>query len=136
MARRTKIYHEWEYFQPNPKHEKAGDCQIRAVCATTGLDWYTVFDKMVEFCRENCYVWYSNEAYNYLEDKFGFTKLPSAKRVKGKKATTVQMFCKEHPTGKFIVSTVHHVVGIKDGKYYDSWNSGEEAIYRIYELKS
>ena len=132
---RTKRYEEWEYFQPNPKQEKAGDCQIRAVCATTGLDWYTVFDKMVEFCRENCYVWYSVDGYNYLENKFNFKKLPSAKREKGKSAITVQKFCKLNPKGKFIVSTVHHVVGIKDGKYYDSWNSGDCAIYRIYKLE-
>ena len=132
---RTKRYYEYEYFQPNPKNIKAGDCQIRAVCATTGLNWYEVFDRVTEFCRENCYMWFSKEGYNYLEEKFGFEKPYTVKREKGKKAITVQKFCQMNPKGTYIVSCAHHVVGIKDGKYYDTWNSGDESIYRVYKLE-
>ena len=135
MARRTKIYKEWEYFQPNPKEEKAGDCQIRAVCATTGLDWYQAFDVIAEYCREHCRVWYNNDGINYLVDKLGFEKPYTIKREKGKKAKTIQKFCQENPKGTFIVTVAHHVVGVVDGKFYDSWCSAEECIYRVYKKK-
>ena len=39
---------------------------------------------------------------------------------------TVADFCREHPKGTFILALSGHVVAVIDGKYFDTWDSGEE----------
>lgn len=38
---------------------------------------------------------------------------------------TVRNFCIDNPRGLYVLATGTHVVSIKDGKYYDSWDSGD-----------
>ena len=42
---------------------------------------------------------------------------------------------KDHPTGRYIVTVAHHVVAVVDGKYYDTWDSGEKSLYGYYEKR-
>lgn len=46
---------------------------------------------------------------------------------------TIIDFCKDNPVGTFIVCTGSHVICVKDGNYYDTWDSGNETI--IYMFK-
>lgn len=39
---------------------------------------------------------------------------------------TVREFAEEHPHGTYILALSGHVVAVKDGNYYDTWNSGDE----------
>lgn len=39
---------------------------------------------------------------------------------------TVSDFCRDYSTGTFVVGTGNHVVCVKDGDYYDAWDSGRE----------
>ena len=39
---------------------------------------------------------------------------------------TVEDFCKDHPKGTYILGTGTHALCIKDGNYYDVWDSGNE----------
>lgn len=39
---------------------------------------------------------------------------------------TIEDFCIEHPKGTYVLGTGSHVVCVKDGFYWDSWNSGSE----------
>lgn len=39
---------------------------------------------------------------------------------------TVSDFAKEHSSGVYILATGTHVVTVKDGDYYDTWDSGKE----------
>lgn len=39
---------------------------------------------------------------------------------------TIKDFCYDNPVGTFIVGTGEHVICVRDGDYYDSWNSGNE----------
>ena len=41
---------------------------------------------------------------------------------------TVEDFCSEHPTGTYLLGTGTHVVAVKDGDYYDAWDSGDEVV--------
>ena len=45
---------------------------------------------------------------------------------------TVLDFCRDHPTGKFVLATGSHVVAVVNGDYYDSWNSGNEVPIFYY----
>ena len=35
-------------------------------------------------------------------------------------------FCKDNPTGRYILATGNHVVAVINGDYYDTWDSGNE----------
>lgn len=116
----------WIEYNPNPKHQRVGDCAVRAIAKALGKDWETV------------YVGITAMGF-YLSD------MPSANRVLGRYLKregfqqhivddygdtfyTVDDFCNDHPEGTYILSILDpgHVVCVVDGKYYDSWDSGHE----------
>lgn len=41
---------------------------------------------------------------------------------------TVRDFCREHPYGTYLLALGTHVVAVKNGNYYDIWDSGNEQI--------
>ena len=48
---------------------------------------------------------------------------------------TVRDFCEDHPKGKYILAIEGHVVAVLDGKYYDSWDSGNETPIYYWKRK-
>ena len=120
------------YYNPNPKNNHdSGDCVIRAVSKVMDKDWDSVYlgitmqgfiDKMMPSLNP---VWDS-----YLQNN-GFKKqsLPDCPNC-----ITVNEFAARFPNGKYILATGNHAVAVIDGKYYDSWDSGNEiAIYYFKE---
>ena len=41
---------------------------------------------------------------------------------------TVDDFCHEHQTGKYLLALFEHVVAVVDGYYYDTWDSGRKVV--------
>lgn len=124
----------WQYYQPNPNHDKVvGDCTIRAMTKALDMSWDDVY---VDVC-----------AYGYdLKD------MPSANHVWGKylrnkgfhkhhiddygeNIYTVEDFCRDHPTGTYLLAIDGHLVCVKDGFYYDAWDSGQEIPVYYWERK-
>lgn len=48
---------------------------------------------------------------------------------------TVNDFCNDHPEGTFLLGTGSHVVAVKDGDYYDAWDSGNEIPIYYWERR-
>lgn len=118
------------YYQPNKKDikDEYGDCVIRAMTKVLDKDWLEVFDEIVPIAREkqapyNCRVCYEE----YLAKK-GF-KYVGISNKKGSKRPTVKQFTKEHIQGRYVLRVAHHIVASVDGKYYDTWDSGDTAMY-------
>ena len=131
-------YGRFVYYQPNKKDvkDKVGDCQIRALSKALNKTWLEVFDLITPICREqrvmdifSCDLAKTKEAMAGL----GFTYIGVSNK-KGTKRPTVDSFAKEHKTGTYVVTVAHHVVAVVDGKYYDTWDSGECSMYGYYEL--
>lgn len=128
----------YEYFNPNPKGLETGDCIIRSLCKVTNLSWYDVFDKLIIFSRENCIM--PNEGDSKMLEQmmnyFGLTRCKIPKPQKGMSAYNVLRFCKEHPSGKYVIRLARHVIGVVDGKIYDL-HSGwlHSQVYTYYQLK-
>lgn len=111
-------------YNPNPERLNATDCTIRAITKATGKTW--------------------DEAYAGLAAQgFILKRMPSDKSVwdaylrrEGFKRHliecgphceyTVKDFCRDNPKGTFILALDDHVICIKDGSYYDTWDSGLE----------
>ena len=114
-------------FNENPDGVHVGDCTVRAISTILGFDWECTF---VGLCVEG----------------FIIRDMPSANRVWGAflrrhgfrrheipddgSCLTVEDFCLSHPHGVYLLALDHHVVAIRDGDWYDTWDSGnEEPIY-------
>lgn len=119
------------HYNPNPSGKNREDCVIRAISKALGLDWDSAYMQLIakgfevkEMPSIN-WVWGA-----YLED-MGFVKriLPST----CPNCYTVKEFCESKPKGAFIAATGTHVVAIIDGKYYDSWDSGDSVLSYYYE---
>ena len=119
------------YYNPNPAGKQVGDCVVRGICKITGQNWEETF---IAICVKG----------------YELRNLPSANEVwetylleKGYKRTLirdtcplcykVKNFCNEHPKGVFLLATGTHVVAVKDGDYYDAWDSGDEVPIYYWE---
>ena len=118
------------FFNSNPRGKYVGDCVIRAISKILDEDW------------EQTYVMLTLQGY-IMSD------MPSANHVWGAflqsqgferyaipntcpNCYTVADFCRDNPLGDFILATGSHVIAVRDGDYYDSWDSGMEVpIYHF-----
>ena len=114
----------YSFTNPNPKEKRVGDCTVRAIALATNQSWE---DTYLDLCLEGYIlcdmpssnnVWGSyltkrNWEYHRLQDFCPF-------------CYTIENFCEDNPKGIYIVATGSHVVCVKDGKYYDAWDSGDK----------
>ena len=125
------------YYQPNSKDlkDRYGDCTIRALSKAMNCTWVEAFDMMIPICRE---AQVSNifdapaETRNPLIESLGF-KYIGISNKRGAKRPTVSEFAKDHPTGRYICNVANHEVAVADGKYYDTWDSGNRYLYGYFE---
>lgn len=126
----------FEYFQPNKLDlkDERGDCQIRALCKALDKTWIEVFDIIVPICRKyqitSVFSGGASLAKTALAE-LGFT-YTGVSNKKGSKRPTIDEFAKAHKNGTYVVTVAHHVVCVKDGKYYDTWDSGDNCMYGYY----
>lgn len=115
---------KWVKYNPNPFGQRVGDCTVRAISKALNQDWDKTYAGLTVygFCRGDMpnanHVWGA-----YLKSK-GFKQYIIDD--KEKQVYTVYDFCKDNPIGIYILAIDGHVVCVKDGKYYDSWDSGAE----------
>lgn len=118
-------------YNANPDGNRDIDCTIRAISAALGKSWDEVY---VRICVQG----------------FVMRRMPSADHVWGAflrsqgfrrylvdadcpDCYTVRDFCEDHPDGEYILAISGHVVFVRDGQYYDSWDSGQEVPVYYWE---
>lgn len=121
------------YYNPNPNGKNVGDCVIRAISKATNMDWESVYTgicvtgySMCDMPSANC-VWGA-----YLRGN-GFVRdvVPN----ECPECYSVADFAREHPQGTYILALTGHVVCVKDGDWYDSWDSGDKIPMYYWERK-
>ena len=110
-------------YNPNPHERETGDCVIRAIVKALDMDWEKVYMALtlkglqLSMWGDTNAVW---EAY--LKEK-GFLRQVIPNYCPD--CYSIEEFSKDHPAGTFIVATGSHVVCVKDGDVYDSWDSSQ-----------
>lgn len=128
------------YYQPNEldKHDIYGDCTIRVLSKVFNCFWKEAFKRQIPYCLKyqvtSAFDCPAKQAKIILKE-LGF-EYHSIKVPKGSKRPTVESFAREHTAGRYIVNVARHVVAVVDGKYYDTWDSGDKCLYGFYELVS
>lgn len=119
------------------RKEVKSDCVIRCMMLAWDVDWLTAAKRLAERSFEL----YEPQIAKPVYESFCEPANIDAKTVDSysgrKRYKTVLEFAgstKGNPTG-FIVSVPHHLVFVKDGNYYDAWNSGFETVRKIWKLK-
>lgn len=128
------------YYQPNAKDlkDRYGDCTVRALSKALGLTWLEAFDLTIPYCRKeqvtnvfDC----SLDVRKRIMSDLGFDYTGISNK-RGTTRPTVSKFAKEHPSGTFICNVANHEVAVVDGKYYDTWDSGECSLYGYFEKRA
>ena len=122
----------WMEYNPNPAQKATGDCAVRALAKVLDVDWERAFAILAKngfimgdmpssnvvisaTLRQNGY--YRNTIPNECPDCY-----------------TIEDFAREHNSGTYVVGTGNHVVAVKDGNIYDSWDSSKEVpVYYWYK---
>lgn len=114
----------YKNYNVNPIRKRVGDCTVRAIAAALGRSWDEVLVGLSLKAYELCDMPSANAVWGaYLRDK-GFVRyIIPTDRVAD---YTVADFARDNPEGVFILAIDGHVVCVRDGDWYDSWDSGDE----------
>lgn len=120
-------------YNPNPLGRRSGDCVIRAISKATDQEWGKTYTGIAlqGFCFGDMpsanHVWGA-----YLKNN-GFVR--SVVPGSCPDCYTVADFANDHPRGTFILAISGHVVCVKDGNWYDTWDSGGEVPLYFWQRK-
>lgn len=112
------------YFNPNPNKLQTGDCTVRALCGALDMDWNSAYCELCATGLSICDMPSSNNTWGrmLLNKGFRYSAIPNTCPF----CYTVSDFCRDNPRGVFILGTGTHVICVKDGDYYDAWDSGDK----------
>lgn len=121
----------WKPYNPNPKGSIVGDCTVRAISKALDQDWETTYAGLSLFGYSLSDMPSANHVWGAYLRRHGFHR----KLIEdyGQELYTVQNFCENHPEGTYILAIDGHVVCVKNGFYYDSWDSGNEIPIYYWE---
>lgn len=108
----------------NPAQNIVGDCVIRAIAKLMETDWQSAYMGVIAQGYKMFDMPSSNSVWGaYLKDS-GYKRhtLPDT----CPDCYTVAEFCRDYPSGRYLLGTGSHVVTVIDGDYYDTWDSGDE----------
>ena len=107
----------YKFYNPNPKKQCVGDCTVRAISAALDEDWSTAYLDLCAVGIEMCDMPSANAVWGELLQRRGFTRRLANQN-------TIDDFAKMHRNGVYVVAASGHVVTVKDGCIYDTWDSG------------
>lgn len=121
----------FRYLNVNPDKNLAPDCTIRAITVLTGLTWEEVYDGVCAEGKLMHNMPSSNAVWSSYLLKLGYKRTPMPNTCPD--CYTVDDFCHEHQTGKYLLALFEHVVAVVDGYYYDTWDSGRKVVLYYWE---
>ena len=123
--------HRWHEYNPNPKKKNVGDCSLRAYCAAFGWTWEEAFEKSSEIAKDEAIMMDTHKTCEKVMEGEGYVLDEEFKKSK-RKDLTVNEFALTHPYGTYFLNTHGHLLCVKDGEYWDSWDSATKKVRRIY----
>lgn len=115
---------------PNPRGLFAEDCVVRAIAIATNQSWDSAYwaicleGGIIKNMPSVDSIWGS-----YLK-RHGFVPHPLPTNCPN--CYSVRDFCRENPTGIYILATSSHVIAVIDGDWCDTWDSGDEMPVTVW----
>lgn len=121
----------WIEYNKNPAGRRVGDCAVRAVSVALGIDWETAYDLLTEAGYRMADMPSSDSVWGAVLRQNGFYREAISNICPD--CYTVKDFAEDNPNGVYVLGTGQHAVAIRNGNYYDAWDSGNEIpIYAWY----
>lgn len=114
----------WNQYNPNPAGRSVGDCAVRAVAVALETDWETAYAMIAKAGYLMGDMPSSNAVWGAVLRQHGFYRHAVPDTCPD--CYTIGAFADDHPKGVYVVGTGNHVVTIRDGIIYDSWDSRNE----------
>ena len=122
----------WVEYQNNPVGRRVGDCAVRAVAKALNTGWESAYITLVINGIQMGDVMTANSVIGATLRQNGFKRFNIPNTCPD--CYTIEDFAEDNPKGVFVVGTGSHVVFVKDGNYFDAWDSGKEtASYAWYK---
>lgn len=120
-------------YNPNPKAARVGDCTVRAISKAFGLSWESAYAALAATGFERYDMPSSDAVWGAYLREHGFRRsiIPND----APDGYSVADFARDHPQGTFILAPKNHAVCLKDGCYYDTWDSGPEPVLYVWHQK-
>lgn len=114
----------WRKFQNNPSGRNVGDCSVRAISVALDVSWEAAYALIAANGFQMNDVMSSNSVWGSVLRQHGFYRHAIPNTCPD--CFTIEDFAIEHPRGVYVVGTGNHVVTVKDGEIWDSWDSSKE----------
>lgn len=114
----------WIKYNPNPVGRQVGDCAVRAISKALGVDWETAYALIASNGFLMGDMPSSDSVWGATLRQNGFNR--SAIPNSCPDCYTAEDFCRDHPSGIYVLGFGGHVATVVDGNLYDSWNSSKE----------
>ena len=114
----------WRMYNPSPAGRNVGDCAVRALSKALGTDWETAYALIALNGYLMADMPSSNAVWGSVLRQHGFSRHAIPDTCPD--CYTMEQFAEDHPEGVFVVGTGTHVVTIRDGIIWDSWDSSQE----------
>lgn len=121
----------WIFYNPNPYSNLVGDCTVRALTLALNSDWRSIYIRLVVEGYSLGDMPSANEVWGSLLRKEGFERKIIPNECPN--CYTIRQFAEDNKKGIYILATGSHVVTVKDGSYYDTWDSGNEIPIYYWE---
>ena len=123
----------WKQYNENPAGRNVGDCAVRAVSVALGIDWEAAYALITEAGYRMGDMPSSNSVWGAVLRQNGFYRYAIPNTCPD--CYTVGDFADENPVGVYVVGTGNHVVTIRDGVVWDSWDSRSEIPQYYWKRK-
>lgn len=114
----------WKYFNNNPVGRRVGDCAVRAIAAALDVSWETAYDMICEAGRDMGDMPSADSVWGAVLRQHGFYRMAIPNTCPD--CYTAEDFCRDHPSGVFVLGFGGHVATVVDGVLMDSWDSSAE----------
>lgn len=114
-------------YNPNPKNKIVGDCTVRAISKAMNQDWETTYTGLCVqgFIMKDMPS--ANRVWGAYLRKHGFKRYAIPEECSD--CYTVYDFAYDNPYGTYVLALDKHVVCVKNGTVFDSWESGNETPF-------
>lgn len=123
------------FYNPNPISANVADCAVRAVAKALGISWEEAYIKLTINGLNMGDIIASDNVWGSVLRQNGFYKevIPNT----CPDCYTVDDFCRDNPTGIYVLGFGGHVATVVDGDLYDSWDSSRMIpIYYWYRKEN
>lgn len=116
-------------YNPNPVGRNVGDCSVRAIAKALDMDWESAYSLLSANGLLMGDMPSADSVWGATLRQYGYSKhlCPDC--------YTVSYFANRFPKGTYVLALGGHVVTVKDGNFYDSWDSGNEMIQYYWSRK-